>query len=122
MKKLGFVFTFIIFIGANTLFANPIEKFVDSIAYSIFKLAWPTAHYSDVEVMEYDETSYGYEMIIRLKGESSFCLKDHCPLKLDLKVVTSSNFSIEDVSVKRHNAILQPPFKTIDSVADALNK
>lgn len=122
MKKFILTIFLVFSLGANVLFANPIQNFVDSIAYSTFKTAWPTATYESVEIFEHRETSYGHEVTIRLIGKSKMYVIGNCPLKLDLLLSTNSSYIIKDVEVLKHNAIMQPPFKTVSSIKDAVIK
>lgn len=90
--------------------------FVDSVAKSLFFLAWPTATYESVEFGDVDFVSSGADVSFRLHGKSAF---DDGPLWVDV-VIEVRNGDITDLRWGRNNAILAPPGSTIKVMADEL--
>lgn len=122
MKNLGVRIFLLISLGANILFANPMNDFMDSVASGIFSTAWPTAKYKNVEIVENKKTSSGYDIVVKFNGNSSgtLCMVGNCPLWFTLDIQTDSNFSIRNMRVLEHNAILAPPFQTSGAIAQAI--
>lgn len=122
MKKSFISVLFVLCLSITSVFAipNPIKEFADGIAYSTFKTAWPTAKYSDIEVLEYEETSSGYDIVLKFKGNSRVCFVGTCPLWFKLEVLTDSSFIVKNMKVLEHNAKLAEPFATSGSIAKAM--
>lgn len=123
MKNLVVRIFLLISLGANILFANPISDFINSVASGIFSTAWPTATYKSVEILENNQTSSGYDTIVKFKGNSSgkLCMVGDCPLWFTLGIQMDSEHSIKSIKVLEHNAILSPPFQTAGAIAQAVN-
>lgn len=120
MKKFIVLILLLFSIFSNTMFANPVESFIESIAYSIFKAAWPTAEYKEFEIFKHETTETGHYLIIRFTGESSFCFLEKCVLKLDLGITTNSDFNIKNIQVIKHNAIMVEPFASASALLEIL--
>jgi hypothetical protein len=100
---------------------SDVENFVNSIAEPIYKLAWPTAAYREVSLGKIDRASGGYDVSLRLSGNSGF---DGSDLWVDL-VFLIRNGSLADVKVGDNNALIMPPFGTLKAtvqIADAFAK
>lgn len=90
--------------------------FVESVAAMVYACAWPTATYESASFKTFDPVEEGYDAVFRLNGKSAFGGGD---LWVDL-VFEFRNGELHDVRVKRHNAILVPPFETCKAVAKAI--
>jgi uncharacterized membrane protein len=90
--------------------------FVDSVAKSLFFLAWPTATYESVEFGDVDFVSSGADVSFRLHGKSAF---DDSSLWVDV-VIEVRNGDIADLRWGRNNAILSQPGSTIKAMAEEL--
>lgn len=97
---------------------SDIEQFVNSVAKTIYKLAWPTATYRSVSLDGVAFVDEGANVMIVLSGISAF---DNDKLWLKLSVMIR-NGSIADIRVIDHNAILAPPFATSGAIAKALKE
>lgn len=122
MKNLVVRIFLLISLGANMLFANPVNDFVNTVASGIFSTAWPTAKYKDVEIVENQKTSSGYDIVLKFNGNSSgfVCMSGNCPLWFTLNIQTDSDFSITDMKVLEYNSIIAKPFQTSGSIAKAI--
>lgn len=120
MKKIILVIVLLISLGANSVFADGVKSFADSVAYGIFKTAWPTAKYKDVEVLSSEKEYSKYNITLKFYGNSRICMMGSCPLWFKLKLKTTNNFKIEDMEVLEHNAIMQPPFETSGTISKAI--
>jgi uncharacterized membrane protein len=92
--------------------------FVDSVAESLFFLAWPTATYESVEFGDVEFLSSGADVSFRLHGKSSF---DDGPLWVDV-VIEVRNGEITDLRWGRNNAVLAQPGSTIKALAEELDR
>ncbi|MES1240630.1 MAG: DUF1036 domain-containing protein [Acidobacteriota bacterium] len=90
--------------------------FVNSVAKSLYFLAWPTATYESVEFGDVDFVSSGADVSFRLHGKSAF---DDGPLWVDV-VIEVRNGDITDLRWGRNNAILAQPGSTIKYMAQEL--
>jgi hypothetical protein len=90
-------------------------EFFRSIAASIYKLAWPTATYRDIEFGGFRREPGGLAVIIKLSGEGLF----EKNLWLKLGIIVNRN-GIEDIKVMGHNAMFVPPFETSKTMAKLL--
>ena len=122
MKNLILKFILLISLGANVLFANPVNDFMNSVASGIFSTAWPTAKYKNVEIVENKKMSSGYDIVVKFNGNSNgtLCMVGECPLWFTLDIKTDLDFSIKSMKVLEHNAILAPPFQTSGAIAQAI--
>lgn len=122
MRKITLVILILISLGVNSMFANPIKDFADSVASGIFTTAWPTAKYKNVEVVTYDKTNYGYDIVLKFNGNSSgyMCMVGDCPLWFTLDVQTNTNLSIKNMKVLDYNSIVAKPFQTAGAIAQAI--
>lgn len=125
MKKIIFIFFFylqisIIPLNAGTLSA--LEEFAHNISETVFNIAWPTANYRDVEVVDFYDYPTKTIVYIKFIGESSMCFISRCPLSFELKITLDKEYSIKSMSVIEHNAILSPPFKTVGDIAYAMSQ
>jgi len=128
MKKLLVSIYLVLYVFVNGLYANSqteneksiIQHFGDGIAYSIFKTAWPTAEYKDIELIKSEEIATGYEIILKFKGNSNICFMGTCPLWFKLDIITDFEFNIKDMSVLDHNAKLAAPFESAGAIAKAI--
>ena len=89
MRKLVVSFCLILSVFLNGLYAdsvstgehrNIIQRFGDSTAQAIYKLAWPTAAYEDIKVLETNRVSNGYIVLAQFYGKSNLCVAGSCPL------------------------------------------
>lgn len=124
MRKYILLLLLVISLGSNSLFANPVNDFVKSIANGIFSTAWPTAKYKDVEIVENKKTSYGYDIVLKFNGNSNgaLCMVGNCPLWFTLGLQTDSDFSIKSMKVLESNSIIAKPFQTAGAVAQAMQE
>jgi hypothetical protein len=99
---------------------NIVQYFSDGVANSIYKTAWPTATYKDVELLDSEDITGGYKVQIKFKGNSNMCMIGTCPLWFILEIKMDLEYSIKDMYVLKHNAIVQPPFKTSGAIASAI--
>jgi uncharacterized membrane protein len=90
--------------------------FVDSVAGSLYFLAWPTATYERVEFGDLQSVHSGADVSFRLHGKSAF---DDGPLWVDV-VIEVRNGQITDLRWGRNNAILAQPGSTIKALAEEL--
>ena len=84
------------------------QSFIDSIAATTYAAAWPTATYKKVSIKSTTRVEDGYDVAVRLLGESAFGGE----LWLDLVLEIRSG-GLSDMRVGGHNARLVPPFETI---------
>jgi hypothetical protein len=84
-----------------------VESFIDSIAEMTYAAAWPSATFKGVSIKGTELVSDGYDVAVRLTGESAF----GGDLWLDL-VFEIRNGGLHDMRIGGHNAILVPPFET----------
>lgn len=103
------------FIGRASGQDNEAEarSLVQSLGAFIYGMAWPTATYSASSLHSLSRARNGYDVTVRLAGTSGFSGEN---LWMDL-VIELRNGSLSDVKVRRHNAILSPPFATSQRVA-----
>ncbi len=84
-----------------------VESFIQSIAATTYAAAWPTATYKKASIKRSTRVGDGYDVAVRLLGESTFGGE----LWLDL-VFEIRGGSLSDMRVGNHNAILMAPFET----------
>lgn len=84
-----------------------IESFIDSVAATTYAAAWPTATYKKVSIEKTEKVTGGYDISVRLMGESVF----GGDLWLDLVFEFRSGV-LHDMRIGGHNAILFAPFET----------
>ncbi|BBB23937.1 hypothetical protein CVFO_0717 [Isorropodon fossajaponicum endosymbiont JTNG4] len=110
MKKLIISVAVFVTFGLSVVCATPpepnvVQRFSNTIAYGIYKAAWPTARYSDVEVENYGEKSNGdYYLELKLSGNGRVCFIGKCPLWSKLLITTDTGFNIKNMRVLKHNA------------------
>jgi hypothetical protein len=107
-------------INADEKDESIIEYFSNGVASGIFRTAWPTATYSDFEYMGKERIAGGYQVQLKFKGNSNMCFVGTCPLWFKLGIDLDFEYNIKDMSVLKHNAIMQPPFKTSGAIAQAI--
>lgn len=124
MKNLILKFVLSVSLCVNIVYANPVNDFADSIASTIFKIAWPSARYKKVEVVEHNKISSGYNIILKFNGNSNgmLCMVGDCPLWFTLNLQTDSNFSIKNMKVLEYNAIIAKPFQTAGAITQAMQE
>ncbi|MBW5291357.1 MAG: hypothetical protein Rsou_0056 [Candidatus Ruthia sp. Asou_11_S2] len=123
MKKLIMSVAVFVTFGLSVVYATPhvVQRFSNTIAYGIYKAAWPTARYSDVEVEGYGEKSNGdYYLELKLSGNGRVCFIGKCPLWLKLLITTDTGFNIKNMRVLKHNAKMVKPFSVSGSIAQAI--
>ena len=98
--------------AAQTNAQGPDRGFFDSIAQFTYNMAWPTATYVKWNFDSVREVPGGYDVVLLLDGRSGF---DKSDLWLKLGVALRSN-GIDNIWVVDHNAILVPPFKTMQAL------
>jgi hypothetical protein len=86
---------------------------IDSIAHSVYAMAWPTATYKSVSIDGFEPADGGFNVIVKLSGLSAF---DGSDLWLKLAFLFR-NGSLQDVKVRDNNAILVRPFATTQAFA-----
>ena len=90
--------------------------FVEALAQSTYKLAWPTATYKSWALRGVERATGGLNIRVRLSGLSAF---DNGDLWLDL-MFQMRNGALADLFVERHNAILAEPFSTSKEIVKIL--
>lgn len=122
MKKIILTITLLISIATNSLSAYSVDEFANDVGYTIFKIAWPTATYKNIEVLDQKSTSNGYMIIFKFNGDSNLCSGDtFCSLWFKLKMNLDNDFNIQDMEVLSHNAFFSRPFKTVGAIGQAMN-
>jgi hypothetical protein len=91
---------------------DKMASFMDSVAGTVYTLAWPTATYKSWEFDDFRRTQGGYKLVVKLSGLSGF---DDSDLWLKLGFLLNSD-GLKDVWVVDHNAILMAPFKTSKAI------
>lgn len=91
--------------------------FIESIAGTVYAAAWPTATYDGLSFKSYEPVEGGFDLIVRLSGKSAFSGGD---LWVDLAFQFRNGGKFEDVAVRKHNAILAPPFSTIQALGEMI--
>lgn len=91
---------------------DKIASFMDSVASTVYKLAWPSATYKSWRFDDFRRTPGGYRLVLKLSGLSGF---DGSDLWLKIGFLMNSD-GLKDWSVVDHNAILMPPFKTSQAI------
>jgi uncharacterized membrane protein len=94
------------------------QQFIDSVAKSLYFLAWPTATYESVEFDDVEFVPSGADVSFRLHGRSGF---NDGPLWVDV-VIEVRNGQITDLHWGRNNAILAQPGTTIKALAEELDR
>jgi hypothetical protein len=84
------------------------KSFIDSVAQSVYAMAWPTATYKSVSIDGFEPADGGFNVIVKLSGLSAF---DNSDLWLKLAFLFR-NGSLQDIQVRDDNAILVRPFAT----------
>lgn len=92
------------------------RSFVESVAATVYALAWPTATYENFRIREVESAADGYEVTVRLNGASAF---GGGPLWMDMAFQVRRG-TLVDIEVKRHNAVLAAPFATAEAVREAV--
>lgn len=88
--------------------------FFDSIAKATYNMAWPTAVYKSWSfAMPVTDADGGIDVVVKLSGLSGF---DGSDLWLKLGFAFRAG-KLDHVAVVEHNAILMPPFKTMEVFA-----
>jgi hypothetical protein len=100
---------------AQTRDEDGVRSFVDSIAAATYAAAWPTASYKKASIKSTSWVEGGYDVSVRLLGESAF----GGDLWLDL-VFEIRNGGLSNVRIGGHNAILVPPFETTKALGAVL--
>jgi len=95
---------------------DDVSSFVQSVAKTVYNLAWPTATYKSVSLEKIRPAENGFDIIITLSGLSAF---DDSDLWLRLALmIRHGEFS--DIRVIDDNHILVPPFATTNALAQAI--
>ncbi len=90
------------------------RSFVQSVAATVYGLAWPTATYESFKFKSLDRVSNGNDIRVKLSGTSSFGGGD---LWMEI-VLELRNGTLNDVHVANHNALLAPPFATSQAIGE----
>ena len=128
MKKIVMSITVFITYGLSIVYAAPpdpnvVQRFSNTIAHGIYKAAWPTAKYSNVEVESYGEKSNGdYYLELKLSGNGRVCFIGKCPLWFKLLITTDTGWSIKNMRVLKHNAKMVEPFSISGSIRKAIKE
>lgn len=93
------------------------RNFIESSAAAIYNLAWPTATYKGVSIKGVEEAVGGYDLLVKLEGESAFGGELWLLLAFEWR-----DGGISDMRVHGHNAILSPPFKTVENMGALLKE
>lgn len=120
-RQILFVLMFVFLVLSSASYARASDEeeakgIVGSLAETVYGFAWPTAEYESVSFKSLDPVVGGHDVVVRLSGKSAFGDGD---LWLDL-VFEIRNGAFHDMSVRRHNAILVPPFTTVKTLAQTL--
>src|SRR5579862_1057019 len=84
-------------------------SFIDSMAQTVYAMAWPTATYKSVSIDGFEPADGGFNVIVKLSGLSGF---DQSDLWVKLAFLFRSG-GLQDVQVRDNNAILVQPFTTM---------
>lgn len=95
---------------------DSITSFVNSVAKTVYGLAWPTATYSKVALNDFTFVPGGCDITVKLSGISAF---DDSDLWVRM-VIMVRNGKVTDFKVRDHNAIIAPPFQTTKYAAQAV--
>ena len=114
MKKLLFVITMLF---SHTVSANLLENAFDKFSHLIFKAGWPTATYVDYEFFDVNHSERF--VVVQMNGISYW---SDGKLNMRIKVTFNSNYGIDDVDVIKHNALLMPPFKTLEGLGKIIKE
>jgi hypothetical protein len=87
------------------------RSFLRSVAATIYRLAWPTATYKQIEFAGFQREPDGLAVAVKLSGEG--LLGDNLWLKLGIVL---NGDGIKDVRVLGHNALLAGPFETSKAI------
>jgi hypothetical protein len=97
----------------NTDDQDNAKSFVDSVAQTVYKLAWPTATYQRISDYGFEPAENGFDLTVTLSGLSGFDGSD-----LWLKIAfLFRNGKFADIQVRDDNAILMRPFVTSATLA-----
>jgi hypothetical protein len=88
---------------------NKATSFIDSMAQTVYAMAWPTATYKSVSIDGFEPADGGFNVIVKLSGLSGF---DQSDLWVKLAFLFRSG-GLQDVQVRDNNAILVQPFTTM---------
>ncbi|HXJ03353.1 MAG TPA: hypothetical protein VNH44_19190 [Micropepsaceae bacterium] len=106
------------FAGAQSDFdVNDAKKFVNSIAASLYNLAWPTATYKGIKFDSILPDPNGLVFVADLYGEG-LC-EDNLWLQVGIVVNVSG---IQDVKILGDDAVCTKPFATTKAVSGMANK
>ena len=94
---------------------DSISHFVNSVAQTVYKMAWPTATYRDFSLDGIEPIEGGLNVLVTLNGLSGL---DQSDLWVQL-VFVIRNGGLDDVRVKNDNHILVAPFATTTALAGA---
>jgi hypothetical protein len=86
---------------------------IDSMAKTVYNLAWPTAKYRDVSYAGIEPAEGGFDVLVKLSGQSAF---DDSDLWVKLAFMFR-NGAFYDIRVRDDNAILMRPFATTTALA-----
>jgi hypothetical protein len=92
-----------------------VAAFLRSVAATIYKLAWPTATYKDIEFGGFERESNGLAVVIKLSGEGLF--EKYLWMKLGIVV---NRDGIQDVKVLGHNGMFAAPFETTKAMGNLM--
>lgn len=87
--------------------------FIDSMAKTVYNLAWPTATYRSVTYDSIEPAENGFDVIVKLSGLSAL---DNSDLWLKLAFMFRGG-KFYDIQVRGHNAFWVPPFATTKALA-----
>jgi hypothetical protein len=88
-------------------------SFIDSVAKTVYGLAWPTASYRKVAYDSIDPADGGFDVVVKISGLSGI---DNSDLWLRVAFMFR-NGKFYDIRVKDHNAFWVPPFATTTTLA-----
>ena len=121
-QNLYIIFFIFITLGSWNAQAGAISDFVSGIANGVFKVGWPTATYTGYEIDDVTSHYAGYDIVVKFKGKSSFCMVEYCPLWFRLKIKVNKSFQVRDFVLLNYNSILQKPFATTGALAQAMRQ
>lgn len=90
---------------------------VESVAATVYAAAWPTATFERFGISRVGRSAGGgVDVVVRLEGTSGF---GGGALWMEL-ALEFENGTMSDLEVRRHNAVLAPPFATARAVGELM--
>lgn len=90
---------------------------MESVAATVYAAAWPTATFERFGIARVDRPAGGgLDLVVRLDGTSAF---GGGALWMEL-AISFRNGAMSDLEVRRHNALLAPPFATARAVGELI--